>query len=133
VPAAWMVEPFVSQAKGAGAETLATPFEQTAPNLTIATYFTSKKYAQEHPDVVTRFVRAMNKSLDYAQSHPDEVRQIVTTYTKIPPAAAEKMTLPTWKADLNQPTIEKTAELAKQYGYIKEAPAIDELIWKPSS
>jgi NitT/TauT family transport system substrate-binding protein len=99
VPAAWMVEPFVSQAKAGGAKTLATPFEQTAPNLTVATYFTSKKYAQEHPDVITRFVRAMNKSLDYAQSHPDEVRQIVTTYTKIPPQAAEKMTLPTWKSD----------------------------------
>jgi NitT/TauT family transport system substrate-binding protein len=133
VPAAWMVEPFVSQVKAAGGKTLATPFEQTAPNLTIATYFTSKKYAQENPDVIQRFARAMNKSLDYAQTHPDEVRQIVTTYTKIPPAAAEKMTLPTWKSDLNQPTIEKTAELAKTYGFVKEAPAIDELIYEPPS
>jgi NitT/TauT family transport system substrate-binding protein len=130
VPAAWMVEPFVSQVKAAGGKTLATPFEQTAPNLTIATYFTSKKYAQENPDVIQRFARAMNKSLDYAQTHPDEVRQIVTTYTKIPPEAAEKMSLPTWKADLNQPTIEKTAQLAQEYGFLKEAPAIDELIYK---
>jgi NitT/TauT family transport system substrate-binding protein len=131
VPAAWMVEPFVSQVKAAGGKTLATPFEQTAPNLTIATYFTSKKYAQENPDVIERFARAMNKSLDYAQSHPDEVRQIVTTYTKIPAAAAEKMSLPTWKADLNQPTIEKTAQLAQEYGFLKEAPAVDELIYTP--
>jgi NitT/TauT family transport system substrate-binding protein len=133
VPAAWMVEPFVSQVKAAGGKTLATPFEQTAPNLTIATYFTSKKYAQENPDVLKRFGTAINKSLDYAQTHPDEVRQIVTTYTKIPPAAAGKMTLPTWKADLNQPTIQKTAQLAQQYGFVKQPPALDELIWKPSN
>jgi NitT/TauT family transport system substrate-binding protein len=133
VPAAWMVEPFVSQAKAAGAKTLATPFEETAPNLTIATFFASKKYIAENPDVIERFVRAMNKSLEYSQSHPDEVRKIVPTYTKIPPAAAEHMTLPTWKADLNQATIEQTAQLAEKYGYVKSAPSIDELIWKPSS
>jgi NitT/TauT family transport system substrate-binding protein len=133
VPAAWMVEPFVSQAKAAGAKTLATPFEQTAPNLTIATYFASKKYIAGNQDVIERFVRAMNKSLDYAQSHPDEVRKIVPTYTKIPPAAAEHMTLATWKSDLNKPTIELTAKLAQKYGYVKDAPSIDDLIWSPSS
>lgn len=132
VPAAWMVEPFVSQAKAAGAKVLATPFEQTAPNLTIATYFASKQYIQGHKDVINRFVRAMNKSLSYAQQHPDEVRKIVPTYTKIPPAAAQHMTLPTWKPDLNTPTIKLTAQLAQKYGYIKSQPSLDDLIWKPS-
>jgi NitT/TauT family transport system substrate-binding protein len=133
VPAAWMVEPFVSQVKAAGARTLATPFEQTAPNLTIATYFASKKYISGHKDVIERFVRAMNKSLDYAQSHPDEVRKVVPTYTKIPPAAAAHMTLATWKADLNTSTIELTAKLAQKYGYAKSAPSMDDLVWSPSS
>jgi NitT/TauT family transport system substrate-binding protein len=132
VPAAWMVEPFVSQAKAAGAKTLATPFEQTASNLTIATYFASKKYIAGHQDVITRFVRAMNKSLDYAQAHPDEVRKIVPTYTKIPPTAAQHMTLATWKADLNKPTIALTAKLAQKYGFVKSAPSVDDLVWTPS-
>jgi NitT/TauT family transport system substrate-binding protein len=132
IPAAWMVEPFVSQVKAAGGTALANPYEQTEPNLTIATYFVSKQYAAKNPDVVQRFVTAINKSNDYAQQHPDEVRQIVTTYTKIPPAAAQHMALPQWKADLNQPTIEKTAQLAQKYGFVKSPPSIDELIWKPS-
>jgi NitT/TauT family transport system substrate-binding protein len=133
VPAAWMVEPFVSQAKAAGAKQIATPFEQTAPNLTIATYFSSKKYISENPDVIARFAKAMRKSLDYAQAHPDEVRQIVPTYTKIPPAAAQHMTLATWKSDLNMPTIDLTAKLAQKYGYVKSAPPMDKLVWTPSS
>ena len=36
---------------------LAAPFEQLAPDLTIAEYFTTEKYAQENADVVERFKR----------------------------------------------------------------------------
>ena len=43
----------------------------------------------------------MNKSLDFAQNNPDEVRRIITTYTKTPQAAADKMALPTWSAEVN--------------------------------
>src|SRR5262249_53169654 len=132
VPAAWMVEPFVSQAKAQGAKALATPFEQTAPNLTIATYFASKAYIAKNPDVIKRFRSAMDKSLAYAQSHPDEVRKIVPTYTKSPPVAAQHMALPVWKADLNQPTIQRTAQLAQKYGFVKSAPSLGKLIYNPA-
>ena len=48
-----------------------------APNYTVATYFTSKQYIAENRDVVDRFARAMQKSLEYAAGHDDEVRAIV--------------------------------------------------------
>ena len=88
VDAAFAVEPFVGASMAAGATKLAEPFEELAPDLTIAEYFTTEKYAKENADVVERFTRAMNKSLDFAQQNPDEVRRIITTYTKTPPAAA---------------------------------------------
>ena len=132
VPAAWMVEPFVSQAKAAGAKAVATPYEQTAPNLTIATYFASKQYIAKNADVIKRFKTAMDRSLAYAQSHPDEVRKIVPTYTKIPPTAAEHMALPQWRPGLNTSTIELTAKLAQKYGYVKSAPPLSDLIWNPA-
>jgi NitT/TauT family transport system substrate-binding protein len=131
VPAAWMVEPFVSAVKAAGGKVLATPFEQTTPNLTIATYFATKKYIADNPDVIKRFKAAIDKSLQYAQTHPDEVRKIVLTYTKIPPAAAQHMSLPTWRADMNVPTIQKTAQLAQKYGYTSKPADVNELIWQP--
>jgi NitT/TauT family transport system substrate-binding protein len=132
VPAVWAVEPFVSASKGEGATPILNPYEQTAPDYTVATYFVSKQYAAKNPDVVKRFVTAINKANDYAQQHPDEVRQIVTTYTKIPPAAAQHMALPQWKAGLNEPTIQLTAQLAQKYGFVKSAPAVNELIWNPA-
>ena len=119
VDAAFAVEPFVGASMAAGATKLAEPFEEVAPNLTIAEYFTTDKYAEENPEVVERFTRAMNKSLDFAQQNPDEVRRIITTYTKTPPEAAEKMSLPTWNSEVNADAMGTLVELSKKYGVLK--------------
>ncbi len=100
----------------------------TAPDLTVSTYFTSQGYIDSNPDVVARFTRAMNRSLEYAQTHPDEVRRIVTTYTEIPKEAAAKMKLPVWHADMNVPTIELTARLSREYGFLEKEPDLGTLI-----
>jgi NitT/TauT family transport system substrate-binding protein len=94
----------------------------------VATYFASKQYIADSRDVVDRFTRAMQKSLEYASAHDDEVRAIVGTYTEIPQAVLDKMNLPTWKSDLNRPTIEQTSAAAKEYGFIEEEPSLDDLI-----
>jgi NitT/TauT family transport system substrate-binding protein len=130
VDAAWVVEPFVTAGTGTGARIVMNPFEEVAPNLTVATYFTTEKYISENKDVVDRFVRAINKSMSYAQGHPDEVRQIVTTYTKIPPKVAKVMKLPQWGPQLNEATIERTVTLAKKYGFAPSAPSLADLIHK---
>jgi NitT/TauT family transport system substrate-binding protein len=130
VDAAWEVEPAFSGGKAAGGTAIMNPYEETAPNLTVATYFATKEYIASSGDVVDRFKRAIEKSLDYASQNPDEVRKAIGTYTEIPAEVLAKITLPQWKADLNQPTIELNAELAKKYGFIEEIPSIDDLIRK---
>lgn len=128
VDAAFVVEPFVSQGTAQGAQEVLHPYELAAPDYTVATYFVTKQYAAQNKDVLDRFVRAINKSLSYAQSHPDVVRQVVPSYTKIPKDVAAKMRLPRWGPDLNQKTIQQTADLAQKYGFIKEKPDLNELI-----
>jgi NitT/TauT family transport system substrate-binding protein len=118
VDAAFAVEPFVGANVADGAKALGQPFEQLAPNLTIAEYFTTDKYAKENPDVVARFQRAMNKSLEYSAAHPEAVREIIPTYTKTPAAAAEKMTLPKWDTQVNADAMAKQVELSKKYGVL---------------
>ena len=98
------------------------------PDLTVATYFTSKQYAQENADVVDRFVEAMNKSLTYAQENPDAVREALPEYTQIPKEAAQKINLPSWKPELTEDTIQMLSELSEKYGLIEEQPNLDELI-----
>jgi NitT/TauT family transport system substrate-binding protein len=128
VDAAWMVEPAYSGARAADSKVIFHPYEETAENLTVATYFASEEFINGNQDVIERFKRAMEKSLDYAAQNPDAVRQTVGTYTEIPPEVTEAMKLPIWRADLNEPTIERTIELAGEYGFIEEAPSLDDLI-----
>src|ERR687895_1134844 len=128
VDGACVVEPFVSQGKAGAARGIDPFYVRTAPDLTVATYFTSSQYAQENPDVVDRFVTAINKSLTYAQENPDAVRQVLLDYTEIPPEAVEQIKLPIWRPDLNEPTIELLSELSVKYGLIEEQPDLDELI-----
>jgi NitT/TauT family transport system substrate-binding protein len=128
VDGACVVEPFVSQGKAGAARGIDPFYVRTAPDLTVATYFTSKQYAEENADVVDRFVRAMNRSLEYAQQNPDEVRDVLLDYTEIPPEAAEQIKLPVWRPDLNEPTIELLSKLSLKYGLIEEQPDLDELI-----
>lgn len=131
VDAVWEVEPFVSQGLAEGDRPITYPYEETAPELTVAVYFATDQYIEENADVIDRFVTAMNRSLEYAQSHPDEVRKIVPTYTEIPAEVAQSMKLPQWRADLNEPTIEETSRLAARYGFLEEEPSLNELIRQP--
>jgi NitT/TauT family transport system substrate-binding protein len=128
VDGACVVEPFVTQGTSGNARGIDPFYVNTAPDLTVATYFTSTQYAEENPDVVDRFVEAMNESLEYAQSHPDEVRQVLGEYTEIPPEVAAEIQLPQWRADITVPTIERLSELSLEYGLLEEQPNVDELI-----
>ncbi|MEV1083999.1 ABC transporter substrate-binding protein [Streptomyces sp. NPDC050211] len=116
VDAAWMGEPAQTIAKAQGARAVASPFAETHPKLTVATYFTSTKIAQENPDLVKKFNEAMAESLKYASEHPDEARQILTTYTKISGDVLTKLTLPNWPAQVDTASLEKLAQLGEQDG-----------------
>jgi NitT/TauT family transport system substrate-binding protein len=128
VDGACVVEPFVSQGKAGKAKGIDPFYVNTAPDLTVATYFTSKQYAEENPEVVERFVTAMEQSLDYAQQNPDAVRDILTEYTQIPPEAAANIKLPQWRKDITLDTVELLSQLSLEYGLIESEPDLNELI-----
>jgi NitT/TauT family transport system substrate-binding protein len=128
VDGACVVEPFVGQGLAGKAKGIDPFYVNTAPDLTVATYFTSKQYAEENPEVVERFVTAMEQSLDYAQNNPDAVREILGEYTQIPPEVAQKIKLPQWRSDLTLDTIERLSQLSLEYGLIESEPDLNELI-----
>jgi NitT/TauT family transport system substrate-binding protein len=130
VDAAFEVEPAYSGGLAGGGTAVMHSYETLAPNMTVATYFASKDYIAKNGDVIDRFKRAIEKSLEFSAQNPDAVRKAVGTYTDIPAEVIAKIHLPVWKADLNEPTIQQVADLAKKYGYIEEVPSMDDLIKK---
>jgi NitT/TauT family transport system substrate-binding protein len=128
VDAVWQVEPGYTGALAAGAKALFHPYEETAPNLTVAGYFASKQFIAKNKDVLARFQRAIRKSLEYSAKHPEAVRKAVASYTDIPQPVIAKIKLPVFRPDLNEPTLQRTIDLAAKYGYIESKPSLDDLI-----
>ncbi|MFI8307294.1 ABC transporter substrate-binding protein [Streptomyces sp. NPDC085927] len=128
IDAAMVVEPALATIKGQGGREIASSMVDIAPDLTISLYFTSTQYAQKNPEVVKKFQEATAESLAYADSHPDEVREVVTTYTKIPPAVLEQVTLPKWPTDPNRASIEQLVKLGEEGDLFKQTPDLDKLL-----
>jgi NitT/TauT family transport system substrate-binding protein len=127
VEAAWMGEPALTIAKAQGARVVASPFAETDPDLTLATYFTSAKLAKENPELVKKFVAAMTESLKYADRHPDEARQMLTSYTKIDASVVKELTLPRWPTEVNRASVETLASLGEKDGIFPKPPDLDAL------
>jgi NitT/TauT family transport system substrate-binding protein len=128
VDAAWVVEPFLTIAKAQGNRVIAWNFVDTAPDLMIAAYFTSRQLIAAQPDLVKRFTDAMTKSLAYARDHPDEARAVLTSYTKIDAATAAKLTLPAWPATINRQSTDTLARLALGDGLVSKQPDVTALL-----
>jgi NitT/TauT family transport system substrate-binding protein len=128
VDAIWVVEPFLSASLSQGGRLVASNYVDTAPDLTVAVYFTSEKLIKDDPDLVKRFTDAMTESLAYADAHPDEARQVLTTYTQIDEAVIKELTLPKWPPEINRASVETLANLAVQDGLVTRQPDLAALL-----
>jgi NitT/TauT family transport system substrate-binding protein len=128
VDAIFVVEPFLTLALNQGGRVVASNYADAAPNLTVATYFTSNQLITSNPDLVKRFTEAMKESLQYADSHPDEVRAVLSTYTQIAADVRAKLTLPKWPPDVNRASVQVLADLALGDGLLTKAPDLNALL-----
>jgi NitT/TauT family transport system substrate-binding protein len=128
VDAIWVVEPFLTIATNNGATFVASNFVDAAPDLTVATYFTSKQLAGEDADLVERFTTALEQSLEFASKNPDETRAILSTYTEIDQAVIDAMTLPAWPTEINRDSIEQLGKLSVEDGLLEKQPDLDALL-----
>ena len=128
VDAAWVVEPALSEAITLGAQVVASNLVDTAPDLTVAAYFTGPAPAGQDPTLTGRFTAAVNESLRYAQQHPDEVRATVGTYTQITETVRLMMILPTWPSAINRASVERLAALGEKDGIFATVPDVTKLL-----
>jgi NitT/TauT family transport system substrate-binding protein len=127
VAAAAVVEPFLTQARRQGFRVIGDPCVAAMPGVQQAGFFTSGRWAKQNPEVVTRLARALTRSNEYANAHSDEVRAVIPSYTKIPPPAAQKLTLTPWDTSGRNTLGEVAADLVK-YGLLKKQPDVDNLL-----
>jgi NitT/TauT family transport system substrate-binding protein len=122
VDAAFAIEPFVSLGLKAGERVVDRPYVGTKPGLQIGCYFTSQKYLSQNGDVVKRFQRGVAATGASIAKDPKAFRDFLPKGSSIPPAAAQKVVLPDWKAKSDPASVALTAQLMQQYGLVKTKP-----------
>jgi NitT/TauT family transport system substrate-binding protein len=119
VDAAWLVEPFLTQAVEAGARVLFDPFSAPMPDVPMAGYMTTNTYASAHPDIVKKFDQALQEAAAKATSDPQTFQSILPSYTSITSAVASKIKLNTFTSEASQTSMQQLADLMLKDGLLK--------------
>ncbi len=128
VDAAWILEPFLTEAVDAGGRVLSYNFSEFHPDLDISCVFASGALMEEDPELVAAFQRAMDRSLQYSQEHPDDVRRITGTYTEIAPDVLERIVIPQFRPEFSRAALEQLGAKATEYGTLSAEPDLDRLL-----
>lgn len=119
IDAAQVAEPFLTKyAEELDAVALDALDAAIMPDLPVSTWFTSQKYAQENPEIVEAFQRALWESSEFAQANSDAVRAYIPGFSGVEKEIAAKMILPTWVTEVDLATIQSIADTMFKFGAI---------------
>ena len=123
VDAATLISPFTAQAEGKGHERLASPgiefFEQGAVGLWVA----GAKAAEEKPEQMAAFARAINKANDYANSHVEEAQEVGAEITGVPLETVKAGAETYWPTEVRLEDIQRVNKQLVELGFLpKEVP-----------
>lgn len=122
-------EPFLGNAIENGARLVTSQFVDTDPNFITATYIATEQKTQTDPELVEDFQEALQKSMEYATEHPEEFRAELGNFTKIDPAAAQKMVLTKFGWGLPRETLDTIAQASAKAGILEDPDkALDGLL-----
>lgn len=133
VDAIWQVEPFRTLALDAGYRPVLSNFVGAFPDTTIGYYITSGDFAEENPEVVASFQRALDKANAFANDNHDELRRIAVEEVKVDEDVAECLLFAHFEPGLDTEDIKLVASKAVEYGIISKEPNYDDIIVEPSS
>jgi NitT/TauT family transport system substrate-binding protein len=116
------VEPFLSAAVDAGTvDIIGWPYSATQKRLPVAEFAMTKTYADAHPDIVARLIKAYDRGVDWTNANLDspEFDQIVSHYTKVQPELLKRVTKPVFVKTVDLHSVELVVSLMKKHGLLK--------------
>jgi NitT/TauT family transport system substrate-binding protein len=76
------------------------PYLEMAPEIGALLWGTSSSWAEENPDDLAAFRRAIAKAITYIDSHREESLAVLQDYTGLPSEVVENTVLPTYVSDV---------------------------------
>ena len=122
VDAAYVAEPFITQAGSKLQPIIKAPFAGLGSPAPAAYAFVSKKWAQQNPDLLTQFKTALAAAETKATTDPTAARNAIGTYTEIPKPLLAKMTLPGFGTNPAIGPLNQQLQQMVKYGFIPKLP-----------
>jgi len=136
VDAAFVVEPFFSAGRGAGAvELVAWPYSSTQKRIPVAQFVATKSYIQANAGTIEKFVRAYNKGIDWlnANKGSDEWATIIAGYTRLKSEQIKTIGLPVFEKTVDPKGIDETVALMRDQKMIEGAVDAKALLYKTAT
>jgi NitT/TauT family transport system substrate-binding protein len=127
VDAAFVAEPQITEARSSS-RILAKAYDAVGEGWMIAGYFTTRDWADQHPDLLRRFDQAMREAAAWADANPDKSADILAKYTKLDPSVVRASVRAKFGDTLSAATIQPTIDLAAHFTIFPTFPA-QELIY----
>jgi ABC-type nitrate/sulfonate/bicarbonate transport system substrate-binding protein len=129
VDVVWSVEPGVTGNKAnLGALTVIDSYIDDMEGFPVAGYFVTGEFAEQNPNTVASFTRAVEAAADMLNDDPDLRVEIVQTYTELPPELLENVSFPEYRGELDIAQLERVYEKMLEHEMIEEGLDIGALV-----
>lgn len=129
IDAAGMLEPYVTSAEGAGLTAIGNFFTEVQSPSVLSGVAAMVDYVEANPEVVERFVGAIEKAVDDFNADPELARQRIAENTQIEPALIEQMNLPIWSNATNPAQMQFWIDAAENEGILETDLDPSALLW----
>ena len=121
VAAAWMPEPFVTEAEESyGAQPLADADAGTTQSLPIGGYVATAAWVKKYPRTAAAFKAAIRQGQQIAETSITAVQKAVVQYAFVPQKTAPIVASPSFPLTLDPTSIQRLANLMLQFGILKQ-------------
>jgi NitT/TauT family transport system substrate-binding protein len=129
IPAAWLPEPFGTQAQEEfGAVELADFDSGSLQNFPIGTIVGSAQWVKSNPGTIAAFLRAYNQGQQIADTDRSAVEKALVLYTGVSKLIAANMTLDSYPLAMNVPVMQRVPDAMFQFGVLTKRYDIADMI-----
>jgi NitT/TauT family transport system substrate-binding protein len=130
IDAAFVAEPFLTQAKKLGVHTVAVEMDAVANSFLVAGWFTTTAWANAHQRAVALFAQSMRDAVVWAQQNPAKLPAILAKYLKVDPAMEATMPRTYFAKTLDPAQVQPGIDVTAKYAKFSTFPA-SEIIYVP--
>jgi ABC-type nitrate/sulfonate/bicarbonate transport system substrate-binding protein len=130
ISAAGVTEPFYTNGEKDGMTVLGHYFTDVKSPVALSGVTALDPYIEKNPEIVERFVAAIDKAVEDFKRDPNTARQAIAKNTKIPAEVVEEMNLGQWDTSTPVEDMQFWIDAARKEGILETDVDPADLLWK---